>query len=175
MQQENKSHPYIKIYYGEGVGTYSYIALCDDCAENKNLDIIEDKCRDFSAECQQCNKTSENNIGIYEFCTSSHQICFSNDFQPIHKKIDGWYMGCIFLRGEKLQNVSREEMKNILEKTKKYFGDRIEAPTGLGLIEKIENRMNDIIEYMYNVYEELYPLKWEWSDITKTRENFNKF
>ena len=30
-------------------------------------------------------------------------------------------------------------MKNILEETKNHFGNRIEASTGLGLIEKIEN------------------------------------
>ena len=126
----------LTIFYNEKVSTYtSRGPFCKVCGSlNEQVTC-----------CSSCKKSLAN-AKYVEMASSSHQICFSNEFAPGWKKIRAWYMGCVFIRG--LEPLTRVELSLILHKAIKERGEKVYGVNAEGILININKRMRKLCEFI---------------------------
>ena len=137
----------LTIFYGEGVG--SYIAHCP-------IDKPDHDCEKADGEC------------IVEWAPQHHQINLSNEFSPGWRDVDGWYMGCIWIKG--VQGLTREQFQNILKKVPITLGEHIYGTTVQNSIFSLSRKMDRLITYIVTHSPiMLNNVTWDFNNITEMR------
>ena len=166
----------IKILYGSS--SYTFCGpICDYCVLNTPL--CGSKHNDWESEnvCEICSKKKGY---FYEVGTSSHQVCFSNDFCSGWEDMNGWYMGCVFLKSPNFECFERHTLSEIFKQAKNELGDYVNGENVTELISNIESRINQLVTFLENKFNEIFHkyglessnISWEWSN---NSPDFNKF
>lgn len=166
----------IKILYGKGCSSYTYAGpYCNNCVVNK-LFHTKSTDRESNKKCIICSDKGT----FYEVCSTTHQICFSNDFKGNWMKIGNWYMGCVFLRSDKFSMLTRETMGELFNQGELTFGKNIEGYTSQELISKIEFRIENLIKFLKDKISniigqnmDLIDICWEWGENAPELKKFN--
>ena len=166
----------ITVLYGTPLSSYTYYGpICANCVQNTPL--FDSTPNNFKGG--NCKICFAKDVEWYEVGSTSHQICFSNNFRLGYSEIGDWYMGCVFLRSEDFSSFSRETLSNIFKEAEEEFGKDITGENTKELISNIEIIMTKLVDFVEIKINEIYSkfdsktssIKWEWSnnspDITK--------
>lgn len=158
----------IKILYGTSPSSYTISnPICNECVLNTPL--YGSKHNSWSPN--KCKKCSSKEGYFYEVGSSSHQVCFSNDFRLGWQRINGWYMGCVFLKSKDFQSLERHTLSEIFKQAESQLGDYVTGENVTELISNIESKMNQLIIFLKAKFNELFKIYglessniyWEWS------------